>query len=235
LPGAERDRGGEADRLAAAEADVHVDLVGAVQGDVIDQQPRDALALARRGGGVGPELGEVGGERADARLVLVGERGVRGGAGALVVVLGALGGAQRVVVVGFESVGDEPVGGIDGEVAAAGELGVLLGAVDVAVSELVGFVGARLELGLDGERDVERERRDGVQEQLADRLVDRRSGEREADGAVALDVLADALVVGHELAAALVVADGHPPPAAATDGEALEQRGTFAGRPGGAL
>jgi hypothetical protein len=77
LPGPERDRGAEAERLAAAEADVQVDLVGAVEGDVLDQQPRDALALARRGGRVGPEFREVGGERADLGLVLVGEEDVR--------------------------------------------------------------------------------------------------------------------------------------------------------------
>jgi len=31
-------------------------------------------------------------------------------------------------------------------------------------AELVGLVGARFELGLDGERDVERERGDGVEQ-----------------------------------------------------------------------
>ena len=40
--------------------------------------------------------------------------------------------AQRGVPVGFEAVGDEAVGGVDGQVAAAGEVGVVLGAFDVA-------------------------------------------------------------------------------------------------------
>lgn len=72
--------------------------------------------------------------------------------------MGCLEGAEGVVPVGLERVGDEPVVGVDGEVAAAGELGALAGALDVALSEPVGLVGARFELGLDAERDLERER-----------------------------------------------------------------------------
>ena len=41
LPGVERDRDGEAGCLPAAEADVEVDLVGLVDGDVLDQQSSD--------------------------------------------------------------------------------------------------------------------------------------------------------------------------------------------------
>jgi hypothetical protein len=59
LPGVQRDRGGEAVGLAAAEADVQVDAVGLVEGDVCDQQPGDALALARRGGRIRPQRREV--------------------------------------------------------------------------------------------------------------------------------------------------------------------------------
>lgn len=182
-----------------------MDLVGALQGDVLDQQSGDPLALAGGGGGVGPQLGEVGGERADAGLVLFGERGLGGGAGAVVVVSGALDGAQRVVPVGFEGVGDQAVCGVDGEVAPARELGALPGAFDVAAAQLVGLVGAGFKLGFDRERDVQGERGDGVQQEPADGFVDAGSGQVQADWSVALDVLADALVVGHQLAAALVV------------------------------
>ena len=45
LPGVERDRDREAGRLAAAEADVEVDLVALVQGDVLDQQSGDPFAF----------------------------------------------------------------------------------------------------------------------------------------------------------------------------------------------
>ena len=65
LPGVQRDRDREAGGLPAAEADVEVDLIGLVDGDVFDQQADDAFAFSRGGGRVGPELREVGGELAD--------------------------------------------------------------------------------------------------------------------------------------------------------------------------
>ena len=52
LPGVERDWDREARCLAAAEADVQMDLVGLVQRDVLDQQPGDAFALTRGSGWV---------------------------------------------------------------------------------------------------------------------------------------------------------------------------------------
>src|SRR6516165_1325589 len=101
LPGRRRDRDGKAGDLAAAEPDVQVDAVGLDHGDVVDEQPGHALALALRGGRVGPQGGEVGGQRPDAGLVGGGERG-GGRGGVVVVVLGGLQGAQRGVPVGFQ-------------------------------------------------------------------------------------------------------------------------------------
>ena len=116
--------------------------------DVGDQQPDQALALAQRRGGVVEERGQVGGERADPLLLIVGERPVAGLVGAVVVVLGVGELAQPVVPVGLERVGDEPVAGVDGEVAAAGQVGVVAGALDVRGAQGIGFVGAALELCL---------------------------------------------------------------------------------------
>jgi hypothetical protein len=39
--------------------------------------------------------------------------------------------AQRVVPVGFEAVGDQPVAWVDGQVAAAGEVGAFAGPLDL--------------------------------------------------------------------------------------------------------
>jgi len=50
-----------------------------------------------------------------------------------------------------------------------------------------------------------------------------------------VDVLADASVVGHERALALVIVDAHSLSAAAADGEALQQYGAFAGGTAGAV
>ena len=206
---------------------MRVDLVGLGQGDVLDEQPDHAFAFPLRGGRVRPQRGEVAGQRPDAGLVLVGERDGGGSGGFLVVVLGGLHGAQRVVPVGFQAVGDQPVVGVDGEVAAAGEVGAVAGPFDVVAAQLVGVVGAGLEFGLHGERDLERERGEGVEQQLPDRGVDAGAGDEQAARRGAVDAFAHALVVGHLDAAAGVVAHGHPPPAVAADGQALQQRRSF--------
>ena len=59
--------------------------------------------------------------------------------------------AQRGVPVGFEAVGDEPVGGVDGQVAAAGEVGVVAGALRRGGAHRVGVGGALFEFGGHGE------------------------------------------------------------------------------------
>jgi len=217
LPCGGRDRHGQAGCGAAAEADVQVDLVGLGQGDVLDHQPGHAFAFPRRGGRIGPERGEVGGQRADAGLVLLAESlGGLCGCG-VVVVFGGAQGAQRVVPVGFQAVGDEPVVRVDGQVAAAGQVGVLAGSFDVAAAQRVGFVGAGLEFGLHGQGDVEGERGDGVEQQLTYRSVDRRAGHGQAARSAGVDAGAHAFVVGDLDAAADVVAHGHPPPASPAD------------------
>ena len=92
--------------------------------------------------------------------------GCGGGAGAVVVVVRGLQGAQRVVPVGFEAVGDEPVVRVDGQVAAAGQVGAVAGAFDVPAAQRVGFGGAGVQFGLHGQGDLERERGEGVEQQV---------------------------------------------------------------------
>ena len=70
--------------------------------------------------------------------------------------------AQRGVPVGFQGVGDEPVGGVDGEVAAAGLVGVVVGALDVGGADAVGIGGSGVEFVGDGERDFEGQWGEGV-------------------------------------------------------------------------
>jgi hypothetical protein len=90
LVAGERDGHDEAGGLATAEADVEMDLVGLGDGDVLDEQASDAFAFPGGGGGVGPQFGEVGGQRSDSRLVFVGERGAGRRAGSLVVLFGCV-------------------------------------------------------------------------------------------------------------------------------------------------
>jgi hypothetical protein len=65
--------------------------------------------------------------------VLLGEGGGCGAA-VFVVVLGGAQGAQRVVPVCLQGVGDQPVVRVDGQVAAAGQLGAVAGAFDMAAA-----------------------------------------------------------------------------------------------------
>ena len=116
------------------------------QGDVGDEQADQSLALAHRGGWVLPERGEVCGERADPLCLLVGERPVIGLGGSLVLVFGVGELAQFVVPVGFELVGDEPVGRVHGEVAAPRGVSGVLSALHAHLADPVGIGGALLKL-----------------------------------------------------------------------------------------
>ena len=69
----------------------------------------------------------------------------------------------------------------------------------------------------------------------ADALVEGVPGNQGAGAVPVFDAVAVAGVGGQFLVAAEVVADGHPQPAASADDDALQQRGSFAGRPGGAV
>ena len=196
-----------------------------------------AMRLRSRCGVMGSDqsLGKSAASCTDPGLALVGERGVRGGGRVFVLVLGGLERSEFVVPVGLEGVGHEAVVRVDREIAAAGELGVVAGELDVTGAQFVCFAGACFELGLDGQRDLQGERGDGLEQQFADRCVDALPGDPQASGAGVLDALAHALIVGHLDPAALVIADGHPSPAAPADGEALQQCGALAGGAGGAL
>ena len=59
LPGGERDRDRQAGALSAVEADVQLDVLRAVEGDVGDQETGDAFAFTVGGRGIVEEPGEV--------------------------------------------------------------------------------------------------------------------------------------------------------------------------------
>ena len=90
-------------------------------------------------------------------------------------------------------------------------------------------------LGGDRERGLDGQWGEGVEQQLADALVELMAADRGADRPGVVDPVALAEVGGQVLAGALVVAHGHPPPAATADDDPLQQGGAFAGRAGGAV
>jgi hypothetical protein len=171
LPRLERERHGDAGGLPALEPDVEVDDLGPVDGDVLDEEPDHAFAFPLRCRWVRPDCGEVGGERADLGLVLVAE-GRRGLGRPVAVVLCVAELAEGVVPVGFESVGDEAVVGVDAEIAAAGDIGVVSGSFHVGVAETAGFVRSGFDFGLDAEGDFEGNGGEGVEHERGDGVVD---------------------------------------------------------------
>jgi hypothetical protein len=127
------------------------------------------------------------------------------------------------------------VGRVDGEVAAAGQAGVVAGAFDVRGAQRAGFGGPVSGFGGGGERGLDRERGERVDERGAGALVEAVAGNGGADPAPVFDAVALAEVGGQLPAAALVVADGHAVAAAAAGDDALQQRRAFAGGAGGAV
>jgi hypothetical protein len=193
------------------------------QGDVGHEQPDQSFAFAHRGRGIGPERGQVCGERADPRLLLVSQRPVPGLGGALVLVFGVGELAQLVVPVGFELVSDEAVGGVDSEGASAGGVGGVLGALHAHLADPVGVGGALGELGGDRERGLDRQRGELPEHERGERGVDAGTVDRLAGWGAGRDSLAPTVVVGQRLAvAASVVVDDHPFAALAADDEALQ-------------
>src|SRR5437764_8647202 len=94
----------------------------------------------------------------------------------------------------------------------------------------VHLMGARLELVLHGQRHLQRQRADGLHQQLTDGTVERATNNALADWSRMLDALALAGVLRHDLTMADVVADRHPSAAPTTHCQALEQRRAFSRR-----
>jgi hypothetical protein len=82
-------------------------------------------------------------------------------------------GAQLGVPVGFEGVGDESVRGRHMHVALTRELDFALRALDLSMTQAIGFVETTLDLLVHGERHLERDGRDGLDEERGDGIVDR--------------------------------------------------------------
>ena len=89
-------------------------------------------------------------------------------AGALVVLFGVGQVAQPGVPVRFEGVGGQPVGGVDGQVAAAGGVSGVPGPLHVGGAQRVGLLGLGLQLGGDLQGSLDGQRGERVQHQAGD-------------------------------------------------------------------
>jgi hypothetical protein len=112
---------------------------------------------------------------------------------------------------------------------------VVAGAFDVRGADPVGLGGALLEFGGDGEGSLDGQRGQGVEQQLPDAPVKVGARDAGADPFGVGDAVTLADVAGEGLAAAVVVAHGHPLPAPAADDDSLQQGRPLAGRAGGAV
>lgn len=125
---------------AAGQADLGGDPFGLGEGDVCDEQSGDAFAFPHRGVGIVPEPVYVAGEVGQFLPQCLVE-GFGFGAGAFDVFAGGGGLAQGRVPVRFQAVGDQTVVRVDREIAAFGQVGAVLGALEVGGAEPVGFGG----------------------------------------------------------------------------------------------
>src|SRR5665647_2260040 len=120
------------------------------------------------------------------------------------------------------------VAGVHGEVAAACGLGCVAGALHAGGADPVGLGGAPGEFGADRQRGLQRQRGQGLQDQVGDGGVDAGSAGRLAWWAAGGDPFTLAGIVRNQGAVpASVVAHGHPLAAFAAEDQALEQGGAF--------
>jgi len=155
-----------------AKPDVRGDLALLEEGDVLDEEREHPFALARWGTGVAPDGGEIGGEGEDALALRVAEGEPAGRALAVILLLGGGQGTEPRVPVSLQRVGNQSVGGIHQHVAVPGVVGLVLGAFDLPMTQTVGVLDAGLDFVLHGERQLERHRRHGLDQQLADGHID---------------------------------------------------------------
>src|SRR6266542_4078580 len=148
-----------------------------------------------------------------------------GGLGGVLVGVGGVGQlAQRGVPVGLQAVGHQPVLGVDRQVAAAGQVGLVAGTLDGSGADPVGLVGAGDEFFGDGERGLDGQRGEGVDQQAGDGGVDGDTGDALADGGAVADPFGLADILGHLAFGSGVVAHRHAGAAAPADDQALQQR-----------
>src|SRR6516162_4169490 len=89
----------------------------------------------------------------------------------LVLLLGGIQGPKFVVPLRFQRIGYQPVRGVDVQVASLRQVSFIAGSLHLLFTQTVHLLPAGLHLLLDGECDFQRQGSDGVDEKLADGLV----------------------------------------------------------------
>src|ERR1700694_703634 len=89
----------------------------------------------------------------------------------LILLLGSMQCPQFVVPVGLERIGYQPVRRVHMKVAPLSQISLIPGSLDLLLAQTVQLIPSCLHLFLDGERDFQRQGSDGIDEKLADSLV----------------------------------------------------------------
>src|SRR5258708_6079739 len=135
-----------------------------------------------------------------------------------------------MVAVCCEGGGNQPVLGIAAHGAALRQIGFVLGALRLLVTQTVGFFDAGLEFALHCQAHLNGKRVERFDEQLANGLVDASPMDALADRFGLLDAFALADVLGTQAAPAAVVTNRHAVPASTTDHDSLKKCWTLTRR-----
>ena len=139
----------------------------------------------------------------------------------LILLLGSWQCPQFVVPVSLEGISYQPVRGVHMKVAPLSQIGLIPGSLDLLFAQPVHLIQSGLHLLLDGKRDFQRQGRDGVDEKLADSLVqvftqDMLAYQDDVVGSIALTC-----ILRHDLRLPGMATDRHPAATDTTDSQAL--------------
>jgi len=120
-------------------------------------------------------------------------------------VLGSCQGAELVVPVGFEGVGDQPIIRIDQHKAIAGQQGLVTRPFHLLAAKRVRLFQSGQQFGLHGQGQLERHRLGHLQQQLTHCLIDAGAGDLLTDRLAMLVAIVLADVVNHQPAMAFMI------------------------------
>ena len=201
------------------------------QRHVFDQQREHALAFQRTGSGVVPDAREVARQVDDSLARRLVELSLILVLLAFVLLLQGVEFAQALVPIGLERIGHQAVVRIHLGVAATGQLGLVARALQLRLAPRGGLLDALRDLVLHGQRDLDCRRRHGLQQQRANRRVDRRTVDRLARSAGSAHDLFVAAVVRPQLSTERLVVHPHARTALAAQHATLQQAVALAGHP----
>src|SRR6266849_5467203 len=157
----------------------------------------------------------------DTRTLLFADRSPIVFALLLILLLGSMQRPQFVVPVGLEGIRYQPIRRIHVKVAPLSQIGLIPGSLDLLFAQPVHLIQSDLHFLLDGKRDFQRQGSDGLDEKLADSLVQVLTQDMLAYQDDVVSSIALTRILRHDLGLPRVVTDRHPAATDTTDSQAL--------------